>query len=122
MAGVKRILFISRKDGMSPDEFKEYYESKHIPLVESLVPMNLVTSYTRNFVDVPKTYPRDTKVDFDVITEMSWASEEDYKAYIKVMFSKEVMEKLNVDEAKFQAPGSIRTFVVTEQKSKLPTK
>src|SRR5580765_8791960 len=102
MAIVKRILFISKKDGMSMDEFRNYYETKHVPLVGSLVPFELARTYKRNYVDASQTYPKDTVVDFDVVTEMSWDSEEKYKAFVKVMFSKEVMAKINEDEAKFQ--------------------
>jgi hypothetical protein len=28
------LMFISRKDGTSPEEFKDYYEKSHVKLIE----------------------------------------------------------------------------------------
>ena len=44
---IKIMCFLKRKAGMSPAEFKAYYESTHAPLIEKMLPF--YKTFTRNF-------------------------------------------------------------------------
>lgn len=61
----KLLLFMKRKAGLTPSEFRAYYEDRHVPLC-----MNYMAGpkrYVRRFVEHPEGQP---ELDFDVITEL----------------------------------------------------
>lgn len=61
----KLLLFITRKPGLSPAEFRAYYEERHVPLC--MTHMTGPVRYLRRFVNHPPGQP---ELDFDVITEI----------------------------------------------------
>lgn len=44
------LMYIYRKEGTSPEQFREYYETKHVPLIRRLAGDNFPTSHTRNYI------------------------------------------------------------------------
>jgi hypothetical protein len=92
---------------MSFDEFRDYYEKKHIPLIKrhlaaAGVPLPLV--YTRRFIDLEKPIvPASTPaVDFDCVTELQFASKEDFeKFWVAPLMMGEGGKVVGEDEAKF---------------------
>ena len=44
------LMYIYRKEGTSPEQFKDYYESKHVPLIQLLSGDLFPTSHIRNYI------------------------------------------------------------------------
>jgi uncharacterized protein (TIGR02118 family) len=114
MTQVKLVTLISAIEGISRDDFKRYYEGNHVPLVKSLLPMDKVVRYTRSYVMPERNHPPGTNADFDVVTELWFASEEDCTAFFDVMRRPDVKRRIRDDEKNFLATSKIRTFYVEE--------
>ncbi len=114
MAVIKRMMMCRRKAGTSLEQFMEYYETKHATLSASLFPM--FASYKRNFIQPnPSRLPAGaTDNPYDVVTEMVFANEADYAAFLAKIQLPEVRAVLVPDEAAFIEPGSIFSFAVRE--------
>jgi hypothetical protein len=70
----KVVALLRRKADLTHSEFKDYYETRHVPLIERLTPPML--AYRRSYVDLSAPYKRDEEqIDFDVITEMEFEDE-----------------------------------------------
>jgi hypothetical protein len=52
---IKVVAFLTRLPHVDRKTFRDYYETRHVPLVESLLPMLGV--YERNYPDVAKVRP-----------------------------------------------------------------
>jgi hypothetical protein len=50
----KILLFMKRRPGMSVEDFREYYETKHVPLAEKY--SSGISRYVRRYVD-PQPHP-----------------------------------------------------------------
>jgi uncharacterized protein (TIGR02118 family) len=116
MATVKVMVLISAKPGISAAQFRHHYETVHAPLALRLLPM--IKEYRRNFfdrsvADRPGTIP----IDFDVITELVFASEADYEAFTRRVAEPEVRRQIRADEANFLDSDKTRRLVVTECRS-----
>jgi uncharacterized protein (TIGR02118 family) len=114
---IKLMLLISRKPGMSREKFIEYYETRHIPLVQELLPP--LPYYRRSY---PRFEPQLTggmepPPDFDVITEIAFPSREAALGWFKQWNSPEVRARIVPDEENFVVRESIRMFVVDEHNS-----
>jgi hypothetical protein len=101
---------------MSLDEFRDYYENKHIPLVKRQlaaagVPLPLV--YTRRFIDPKKPIvtPSTPGVGFHCVTELQFASKEDFEEFwVAPLMMGEGGKVVGEDEAKFIAQGETMAY------------
>jgi hypothetical protein len=59
--------FLTKKDGLSIQEFIDYYEKGHVPLICSLAPVPTV--YKRRYLKSERLTTEGGDVDFDVMTE-----------------------------------------------------
>ncbi|KAF7867511.1 uncharacterized protein EAF02_009702 [Botrytis sinoallii] len=118
--------FQTRKPGLTPAEFKTYYETIHLPLLVSLQGSYFPKSHTRNYVirtacdasssDTSNSnYPASVyygtnhqDIDYDVYSEMIFEDEEAFKAFEKVMLDPVSGKILVEDQQKFQGPGSLK--------------
>lgn len=96
----KVLAFIRRKPGLSPDRFREYYETQHVPLIERLTPP--MAAYKRNYLNLDAPYKRDENhLEFDVVTEMEFEDEAACKAWFTAFGEPAVLNEVLADEAKF---------------------
>ena len=116
---IKVMVLVKAKDGLSLEEFRTYYETKHAPLASRLYPM--FSDYRRNYVQIDNDarVPSGKSLPFDVITELSFATEEDYQRFIEKRGQPEVRAEILADEAKFMAPNTLWSFVVRQ--TRLPS-
>lgn len=114
---VKIIALLKRKPGLSMEQFIDYYENKHVPLVLKLVPF--IMDYRRNFVKSGSAIEAmdGAAPDCDVITEAWFASHEDFAQFNAVGGRPEIREVIIRDELNFLDRSSLRMFVVDERKS-----
>ena len=119
---IKLIAMIRRRSGLSAQEFREYYEHRHVPLATRLLPY--FAEYQRNYIDHSKhivpEHQNDSiagtarSPDFDVITEFVYGSEEDYRRGMAAMADPEIGRILAEDEARFMDRKSITIMFVDE--------
>jgi len=112
---IKYLIFISAKKGISREEFRKYYETRHAPLSQRLFPM--CTDYRRNYFDPAKDVVRGQGFDFDVVTEMWFETEGAFQEFQKKVQEPDVIAQVLADEKNFMDPDSVRIVVVDEQRS-----
>ena len=120
---IKCIALVSRLPHLDRDAFKDYYETRHAPMIPSLFPM--MATYARDYPKVrnfrpPEGQSVDDVINFDAITIMTFNSREDFDAYKQVFKDEAVMRRIQEDEAKFLDGSKTRLFVVDECVSDLP--
>lgn len=110
----KLIILLWRKPGLSRQEFMDYYEQHHAPLARQLVPEIAAADYRRNYVGSTVSYMEDVEFfDFDVITEIGFASHADYEKAMTTLAEPQVSERIVRDEENFIDRSKIQPFVVT---------
>lgn len=96
---LKLITYISAKPGLSRQEFIDYYESNHVPLVRRLLPM--IGEYRRSYIQ-PGLVPRsEFEVDYDVVTELLFEDRAALDAFWKTIRQPEVIRAIREDESHF---------------------
>ena len=119
---IKTFMFIQKKAEMSMSEFKDYYENKHIPMLEKTLfagPQR-PTVYKRNYIEKEKEMLSQMfgmpaqPVDFDVITEMEYRDEAHFKQMSSIYQTHEAAKDVSDDEAKFIDKKVIRFYMVDE--------
>jgi uncharacterized protein (TIGR02118 family) len=105
---IKVMLFVKRKDALSREEFRERYESGHVPL--AIAELEHLRHYTRNFVRPVKGLP---EPEFDVVTEL-WFDDWDAWRATTAYAMGESGRTLAEDEAEFMDRASMRYVVVEE--------
>jgi hypothetical protein len=106
---------IQKHPSLTAEEFKNYYENIHIPLVFSLTSVR-PTTYKRRYVEeeldalnLGLTNP----LPFDVVTEEVFESKEVWEQWIADLYGKN-KEQMVADEEKFVVRETVRVFVVDE--------
>jgi hypothetical protein len=117
---IKVVVFLSRLPHIDREAFKAYYEGKHAPLCEKLLPM--VAVYERNYPDVGKVQPAegrslDETVGFDAITVLKFKDAEAYEAHRAALNEPRIRQIILDDEANFLDRSKTRVFVVDERVS-----
>ena len=102
----KLIALISKKSSISEEDFKNYYENNHAPLIESLFPT--LDGYTRTYLFesnlLSDTLPLESdgaQSQFNVITELTFKDEEDLNQFFERGTHQDVVEAIRTDEANF---------------------
>jgi EthD domain len=100
-------------------EFKAYYEDRHVPLIDRLLPTP--QDYRRNYAIEGRTYESahaaDGRIDeraFDVMTEITYASEEAFQQMMEALADPGVGALIATDEERFLERATMRTFFVEE--------
>ncbi|OQV00134.1 hypothetical protein CLAIMM_05672 [Cladophialophora immunda] len=112
---VKLVAFLKRKPGTSMQDFEEYYEKHHVPLVLSVTPS--ISRYVRNYVKPDSTFNNLDSLSSsvcDVVTEAWFETEEDFAKFQADASTPEAREKIIKDEMNFLDRESIRMFLVKE--------
>lgn len=121
----KWMMAIKRKSGISHQEFIDYYENIHAPLLRKLLPPMYI--YRRNYLsfDDPM-FAVDSRgggggdLDFDVITEVLFNTREEALALMAAVAKPETLAIIKADEANFVEPGRAKCFVVSVFQSPIP--
>jgi uncharacterized protein (TIGR02118 family) len=107
----KVMAFISRRAGTSPEAFREYYETQHVPLVVEVAPP--MAAYRRNYLNPDEAFKRnEDELPFDVVTEMLFETREDCQRWFDTFFDPEVFARVQEDELQFLDPDRVRLCVV----------
>src|SRR5215831_19179168 len=100
---IKLMIAIRRRQDLTFDEFKNYYEKKHAPLAVSLFPQ--VVFYKRNYVLKETMFGsvgiKSSSFDYDVLTEMAFVDQTTYDEFLATAAISDIAEKMAADEAIF---------------------
>ena len=112
---IKSIALISKKPGLSQEEFIKHYEEVHAPLALKHLPT--FRKYVRNYIIA---FPGTPEPDFDCVTEFWFDDIEGAMAVQEALgdYKTEIGKIFLADEEKFQDRGKTRTFLVDERVSK----
>ncbi len=113
----KVLVFIKRRPDLSREQFREYYEQHHAPLVNRLLPY--YQEYRRNYLEGPFR-PGQPDMDFDVVTELVFATDDDYQAWRQALTDPVVLDQIRVDERNFLDQGTTRMWVVDAHADDVP--
>lgn len=112
-------VFVTRKPGLSPAAFKDHYENKHIPLIQSLAGPIFPVSHIRHYLARDPVDPEHPPIvvygspegfDYDAIVEVTFENEAALQEFQKVMLSPEVLE----DEDSFTDRTRLRVVAMGE--------
>ncbi|KAI1142084.1 hypothetical protein F5Y05DRAFT_409232 [Hypoxylon sp. FL0543] len=122
------VAHIKRKTGTTPEQFRNYYDTVHIPLLMSLVGPTFPLTHTRNYVTrkpkdlldpntkfEPIMYMGEaTSVEYDSLTVMVWEDKAAFDRFAERFYSKEVHEKMTEDEKNFADPAPRVIYAIEE--------
>lgn len=115
---MKAIAMFKRKPGLTPEQFREYYETRHSALSLKLFPF--FTDYRRNYIRHDLGPQRssaevsNSAFDFDVITEMTFASPDDYGKLLRALADPAIRDQIVEDEKRFIDRSATLSFIVEE--------
>ncbi|VWX57992.1 EthD domain-containing protein [Sphingorhabdus sp. 109] len=107
---IKHFFLISKKPEVSEADFRDYYETRHVPLIKRLLPM--FAHYQRHYLDRSQSRIDAMQADpgFDVITEIHFAGQQDYDLFLARLSDPEVIAAIRADEANFLISNATRSL------------
>lgn len=108
---LKVVTLIKRRPDLTREQFREYYENNHVPLINS--------KFGRYFLDYRRNYligdeAETGNPDFDVVTECWMKDRETMEACFVVASDPANAAEVAADEEKFTDRSSIRIYVAEE--------
>lgn len=108
------LSYLVKRNGMSVEDFVDYYERHHVPLIMSLAPAPIV--YERHYVrrgDAANV--NDAMIDFDVVTEIAFTDRAAFQAWSEAVGTGDAGERVAADEARFLERSRTRASVVDDR-------
>jgi uncharacterized protein (TIGR02118 family) len=114
---IKIIALMKKRDELTAEQFKDYYENHHVPLACSLLPMG--RDYRRNYTVKMRANGRETDDAFvyDAVSETWFDDEAAYQAFGEALGKPEIFEQVAGDEAKFLDRAKCKYLIVDERKT-----
>lgn len=112
---LKLIALLKRREGMSLEEFRDYYESTHSKFADVLKGGNAVRYVRRYFKPLP--HPVTGKIEeseFDAMNEMWFEDEAQFKRAMELVNEPELARALAADEYNLFDVPKIRHYIVEE--------
>lgn len=110
---IKVIALLKAKPGLSRAEFIAYYETRHAPLILSLLPE--IADYRRNYVERAGAFESAVAaIDFDSVTEIRFANRAAYDRFLACSARPEIAQAIADDEENVFDRAATRMFVVDE--------
>ncbi len=108
---IKLIICVTRKSGMSFQDFDRYWREQHGPLVKS------VTEFSRHVRKYVQCHQAETSVPFGIAAPYDGVAElwfDSVEAAAKAFAEPKYMEIIRPDELKFAEPAKCISFVTEE--------
>ena len=113
---MKMLLMFKRKPGMTAEQFREYYETRHVPLALRLFPY--FKGYRRNYVCTDETFNLAGKLipvpTYDVVTELTFESRVEFERMVRALEDPDVAKQIVDDEECFMDRSASVAFLVDE--------
>jgi len=112
----KILLFMKRRPDISVEAFREYYETRHVPLAERH--SSGMTGYIRRYIE-PQPHPEtgEWADGPDVITELWFSDEKVYRDTLAYITSTVMPDEIVEDEKNLFDRSSFRIATVVERES-----
>lgn len=110
---LKCIALLRKRPDLTRDEFIDYYENNHAPLMSGLFPDFL--DYRRNYVDAAGAFSFAAPLDFDVVTELRFEDRAAYDRFVAKATDPDIARQIAEDEENVFDRGYTRMFVVEEK-------
>lgn len=111
---IKVMVLLRKLPGLSDDEFREYYESHHVGLVQAILPP--IARYLRHYIvrdSAEVTSQAGTRAEgIDVITELHFPDRTALELFRQRMRDPAISGRLAEDEAKLFDLSSRQSYVV----------
>ncbi len=115
---IKQIGLLKRKPGMTPAQFRRYYENSHRVIGEKYL-AGYATRYARRFLN-PLTTSAELQ-EFDVILEIWYPDHASYDRCREHLSTPAVAAEIAADEEQLFDRSANRFFLVEEHESSLPS-
>ncbi|KAL4944986.1 hypothetical protein BDV06DRAFT_219793 [Aspergillus oleicola] len=118
------VVFVTRKSSLSPAEFRDHWEFKHIPLLRSLAGPSFPLNHTRHYLQHDENSPKypisilvgdSADLTYDGFAVVSFANEAAFQEFVPVMTSPEVLE----DEERFTDRAKLKAVVLGDIRATL---
>ena len=107
----KVLSYLTKRDGMTTEDFVTYYENHHVPLILSLAPVPVV--YKRHYLQHGDAVTvGESTVDFDVVTEIAFADRAAFASWSNAVGTGESGDRVAADEERFLNRSRTRACVV----------
>ncbi len=113
----KWIVLISKRKDLSREEFIDYYENFHVPLLRRILPR--IEIYRRNYIchddamfAIDDRGGNAEDYGFDVVTEAIFNTRAEAEALMAAFADPDIFRQVKEDEAEFVEPGCAKMFVV----------
>lgn len=116
--GMKVIAMYKRKPGLSVEQFRQHYETSHVPMSMRLFPF--MTDYRRNYIRRDSESPAANAFDFDVITELTFESPSHHQRMLQQMTDPAIRKEVEQDEIQFMDRSAAVYFIVDEVCTLIP--
>lgn len=119
----KMIMLIKRKPGMTLEEFKNYYETRHVKLAKEMAKGTSPSRvYIRNYLTpVPGPWTRGGEPPFDCVTELCYEDEKHFRNHMASLTADKERVALSAnDELNFVDQSKTWTFIAERCESTLP--
>ena len=111
---IKMIAVCYRKPGLTREQFRHHYDTKHVPLVKGLMGDNL-ERYVRNYViDGGTDFDVGKAPEYDCITEFFFTDKDAFARAIAAVESPENAPTVRADEKSFLDVGRLEMTIVEE--------
>ncbi|WP_433282427.1 EthD domain-containing protein [Pseudonocardia xinjiangensis] len=105
----KVFAYLTKRADLSREEFIDYYENHHVPLVLSHAPLPRV--YKRNYLSRGDAANLESPaIEFDVVTETVWDDRSGFENWISSLGIPAIAE----DEARFLDRSKTTAYVIEE--------
>jgi len=110
---LKILSYLVKRDGIAIEEFVDYYENHHVPLIVSLAPPPVV--YKRHYLQRGDAVNiGEATLDFDVVTEQVFADRAVFDSWITAVTAGDAGERVAADETRFLDRSRSRCCVVND--------
>ena len=107
----KVLSYLVKRDGMNIEDFVEYYENRHVPLILSLAPHPIV--YKRHYLQHGDAVNvGEMTIDFDVVTEIAFPDRAAFESWSRAVGTGDNGNRVAADEARFLNRSRTRACVV----------
>ena len=121
------LIFTSRRPDLSPDDYKSHYETKHVPLLQSIGGPVFPKSYTRRYVERSATqstdgvhYPATAVLgptedfEYDCVTELVFVDEAAFNTFMGLAGQPDAAARIARDEEDFLDRAKTKAVVVAD--------
>jgi hypothetical protein len=110
---LKILSYLVKREGTTVEEFIDYYENHHVPLILSLAPPPSI--YKRHYLQRgDQVNVGEAAIDFDVVTEQAFPDRTAFESWIAAVTAGDAGEQVATDEARFLDRSRTRACVVTD--------